>query len=33
MKGWIDIKGSVEDKRKKVYKRVSLENGVGELEE
>ncbi len=32
-KGWIDIKRSEEDKRKKVYKLVSPEKAVGELEE
>ena len=31
-KGWIVIKRSEEDKRKKVYKLVSPENAVGELE-
>ena len=32
-KGWIVIKRSEEDKRKKVYKLVSPENAVGELED
>jgi len=31
-KGWMGIKRSEEDKRKKVYKLVSPENAVGELE-
>ena len=31
-KGWIDIKRSQEDKRKKVYKLISPEKAVGELE-
>ena len=31
-KGWIVIKRSDEDKRKKVYKLISPENAVGELE-
>ena len=31
-KGWIVIKRSEEDKRKKVYKLISPENAVGELE-
>ena len=31
-KGWIIIKRSEEDKRKKVYKLISPENAVGELE-
>ena len=32
-KGWIDIKRSEEDKRKKVYKLINPEKAVGELEE
>ena len=32
-KGWIDIKRSEEDKRKKVYRLISPEKAVGELEE
>ena len=31
-KGWIDIKRSEEDKRKKVYKLISPENAVEELD-
>ncbi len=32
-KGWIDIKRSGEDRRKKVYKLINPEKAVGELEE
>lgn len=32
-KGWIDIKRSEKDKRKKVYRLINPEKAVGELEE
>lgn len=32
-KGWIDIKRTEKDQRKKVYRLISPENAVGELEE
>jgi len=31
-KGWIDIKRTEKDQRKKVYRLISPENAVGELE-
>jgi len=32
-KGWIDMRRSEKDQRKKVYKLISPENAIGELED